>query len=126
MNPKRKKRKQNNRRKARRITPLRIVGWAALLAFLGLAAFLTLDLVRSQGGNDNSQVEQQAAPPVATRTGATAVPYTGGARLWLSATEIDLGKVPLIQEVSRSFDLQNVGDAPLIIAEPTVKVLQGC
>jgi hypothetical protein len=119
MNPKRKKRTEINRRKTRRITPLRIVGWASLIAFVGLAAFLTIDLVRSQ-------VEQQAAPPVATRTGATPEPYKGGGRLWLPVTEMDLGKVPLMQEVSRSFDLQNVGDAPLIISDPTVKMLEGC
>jgi len=125
MNPKRKKRTEINRRKTRRITPLRIVGWASLIAFVGLAAFLTIDLVRSQI-RDNSQVEQQAAPPVATRTGATPEPYKGGGRLWLPVTEMDLGKVPLMQEVSRSFDLQNVGDAPLIISDPTVKMLEGC
>ena len=125
MNPRRKKRKQINRGKARRITPLRIVGWAALLAFVGLAAFLTIDLVRSQTG-DNSQAEQQAAPPVATHTGAAPEPYAGGARLWLRVTEVDLGKVPLMTNVSRSFDLENVGDAPRVISEPSVKVLQGC
>ena len=125
MNPKRKKREQINRRKTRRITPLRIVGWTSLIAFVGLAAFLTIDLTRSQTG-DNSQVEQQATPLVATRAGATPEPYRGGGRLWLPVTEMDLGKVPLMQEVSRSFDLQNVGDAPLIISEPTVKMLQGC
>jgi hypothetical protein len=125
MNPKRKRRKQIDRRKTRRITPLRILGWATLIAFVGLAAFLTIDLARSHN-SDNGQAEQQLAPPVATRTGATAVPYTGGGRLWFPVTEIDLGRVPLMREVSRSFDLQNVGDAPLVISEPSVKILQGC
>ncbi len=126
MNPKRKKRKQVARRRTRRITPFRIVGWAALLAFVGLAAFLTLDLVRSNNASDKQAESAITSPPVATRTGATPEPYAGGGRLWLPVTEIDLGKVPLMQEVSRSFDLQNVGDAPLIISEPSVGVLQGC
>lgn len=77
MNPKRRKRTQIVRRKARRITPLRIVGWGFLVAIAGLAAFLTLNLVRSQG-SENSQLAQPAASPVATRTGATPEPYAGG------------------------------------------------
>ena len=125
MNPKRRKRKQIVRRKAPRITPLRIVGWGFLVAIAGLAAFLTLDLVRSQGG-ENSQLAQPAASPVATRTGATPEPYAGGARLFLPETEVDLGEVPLMTDASYSFDLQNVGDKPLVISQPNVEVLQGC
>jgi len=122
MNPRHeKKRKQVNRRRTRRITPLRIVGWAALLAFVGLAAFLTLDLVRSRGG-----VQQSVAPPVTTPAAATAEPYTGGARLFLPATEVDLGQIPLMRKVSYSFDLENVGDAPLVISDVGVKMLEGC
>ncbi|OFW64825.1 MAG: hypothetical protein A2Y74_06335 [Actinobacteria bacterium RBG_13_63_9] len=121
MNPKRRKHKQINRRKARRITPLRIVGWASLLAFVGLAAFLTLDLVRSRGG-----VQQSVASPVTTPAAATAEPYMGGARLFLPATEVDLGQIPLMREVSYSFDLENVGDAPLVISDTSVYMLEGC
>jgi hypothetical protein len=57
-------------RKTRRITPLRMVGWFSLVAFVGLAVFLTIDLIRGSG-DDGSQVVQPAITPVATRTGAT-------------------------------------------------------
>jgi hypothetical protein len=122
MNPKRKKRKQINRRKTRRNTPLRIVGWLAITAFVGLAVFLTVDLVRSRGGG----VQQSAAAPVTTRAAATAEPYAGGGRLYLPVTEVDLGNVPFMTPASYSFDLVNVGDAPLVISDAGVKMLEGC
>lgn len=123
MNQERRRYKQDNRRKTRRSTPLRIVGWLALTAFIGLAVLLTVDLVRSRGGG----VQQPTAAPVTTRAAATAAePHTGGGRLYLPVTEVDLGNVPFVTPVSYSFELRNVGDAPLVISKPVVTMLEGC
>jgi hypothetical protein len=123
MNQRRKKQKQDNRRKTRRITPLRIAGWLVLAAFVGLAVFLAVDLVRTGRGS----ARQPTTAPVATLAAvATAGPYAGGARLYLPVTEIDLGNVPLMTPASYSFDLENVGDAPLMISNTSVKMLEGC
>ena len=126
MNPKHKKRKQIKRGGTHRITPLKIVGWGVLAAFVGVAVFLTVDLVHGRGGSDQQSAVAPAATPVTTSAVSAPQPYTGGARLYLPATEVDLGQVPLMTNVSHSFDIQNVGDAPLVISEPTVKVLEGC
>jgi hypothetical protein len=126
VNPKHKKRKQIESGGHRRITPLKIVGWGVLAAFVGLAVFLTVDLVRSRGGGDQQSAVAPATTPVTTSATGSAEQYTGGARLYLPATEVDLGQVPLMTNVSHSFDLQNVGDAPLVISEPSVKILEGC
>ncbi len=126
MNPKHKKRKQIKSGGHRRITPLKIVGWGVLAAIVGIAVFLTADLVRSRGGSDQQSAVAPDTTPVTPSAASAAQPYTGGARLYLPTTEVDLGQVPLMTNVSHSFDLQNVGDAPLVISEPSVKVLEGC
>jgi len=130
MIPKRPKHKHAKRRKSRRITPFRIVGLFSLVAALGLAGFL---FVKGSGGGgsqdqaamgDMSGVAMTPAPTAATTPPA---PFAGGGRLYLPVTGVDLGHVPLMTNVSYSFDLLNVGDQPLsLTARPNVKALEGC
>lgn len=127
MNPKHSKRKPVIRRKARRITLGRIVAGLSLAAFAAMAVFLMIDVIRGNSAADKQAAESVITPPpVATRTGAAPEPYAGGARLWLPVTGVDLGNVPFMTPVSYSFELENVGDAPMFISQPSVKMLEGC
>lgn len=58
--------------------------------------------------------------------GKAVQPYAGGPRLALEQRSIDYGKVQFEKQVSASFDVKNVGDAPLTIRNVDVKTVQGC
>lgn len=64
----------------------------------------------------------------ASKQGSSTPPEVSGApRARLDQTQIDLGKVPLDQQVESVFHLRNVGDHPLVILdEPRVELVQGC
>lgn len=113
------KRKQS---RTRRITVGRIAGTGALLAVAGFAVFLAIEIARGRGGGE----EVQPSPTIETRAEATPEPFQGGPRLYLPITEVDLGQIPLMENVSYSFDLVNVGDAPLVVSDASVRVLEGC
>jgi hypothetical protein len=50
-----------------------------------------------------------------------------GPRLALNQEKIDFGQVPVEKVVKATFQVKNVGDAPLqILNQPQVRVVQGC
>ncbi len=61
------------------------------------------------------------APPT-----PTAPMFTGGPRISFEKDSVYLGEATPDQRMLYDFRFQNVGDAPLIIYEATIKILQGC
>lgn len=113
---------RRRQRKTRKVTIGKIAGTVALLAVAGLAVFLAVKIIGGRG-----EGEEGSAPRIVeTRSGAAPEPFRGGPRLHLPIAEVDFGQVPLMTPVSYSFDLMNVGDTPLTIADVNVRMLEGC
>jgi hypothetical protein len=59
------------------------------------------------------------------RTGGPA--QASGPRLAVDQEKIDFGQVPVEKMVKATFQVKNIGDAPLqILNQPQVRVVQGC
>ncbi len=98
------KRPTSRRRSASAFGPLLLVLGGALL--LGLTAFL---FWRGQAAS------------------AVPIEVSGAPRVKADKEKVDLGDVPLGQTVQVSFEIANVGDQPLRIAQaPFVEVVEGC
>lgn len=53
--------------------------------------------------------------------------YTGGARLQVAQDTLDFGQIKYDVPVEAVFNLQNIGDEPLLIVrEPVVELIEGC
>lgn len=89
----------------------------AVLTLVGAGAYLL-----TRGGDDSSR--ETAAPAPANATTVTS--YSGGPRLVVDRALYDEGDVPYEHEVSATFNLTNVGDAPLELGKATVNTLEGC
>jgi len=83
-----------------------VVGVAAVAIVAAVATWLWL------GRND----PLSAAPP-----------HVGGPRLATDTDNIDFGTVRFNRMVTATFQLRNVGDAPLTVAaNPAVETVEGC
>ena len=107
----------------RRLLPLALtgaVGVIVILAVLGVR-FLT-------GGEETEEPSEVSSSPLPT---VSTPPPTGFQRigpLEVSATEVDLGSVPLGEWVTPTFQLRNVSTGPVTVTirREGVETLEGC
>ncbi len=101
-------------KQSRKATPKKQAGfpiWLPLIIVAGVA----LIVVALVNGNSAASTAQPT-PEV-----------KGAAALVVDKDKVDLGNVPLGQTVSVSFEVRNVGDAPLRFKEkPYIEVAAGC
>jgi hypothetical protein len=121
-----KKRGPDKRHATRRrsLPPLAI--WGLIAAVAGTAAFLVVYAATSGGGNGSASTDFSAQTAQTPSDASQGQPFQGGPRLYFPVASMDLGQVPFNTPVSESFDLRNVGDAPLKIEDVQVKMLEGC
>jgi len=114
----------------RRLGPLAI--WAVIAAAVGATAFVFVYAVTGAGGGSDNDSANHSSHESSAQVGETpsdpskGQPFQGGPRLYFPTASMDLGQVPFMTTVSKSFDLKNVGDAPLKIEDVQVKMLEGC
>jgi hypothetical protein len=108
-----KRKRRSGIRSARRRVPLPLLA-AALLA-IGIALVAVLATQR------DPSVSNASAPAEWSAT-----PHSGGPRLAVDQREVDYGSVAYGEPVSAVYRLRNVGDEPVVIAQPTVVTLEGC
>ena len=115
--------KQSGRHKARwrrRLGPLAV--WGPIGAVAGVVVLLVVYAVAGGGGNGDSSAQVAETPSDPSK----GQPFEGGPRLCFPVPSMDLGQIPLMTNVSESFDLRNVGDAALRIEDVQVTMLEGC
>lgn len=52
--------------------------------------------------------------------------FTGGPRISFEQDSVYLGEVKTEEQIYYKFRFQNVGNAPLVIYDTTIKALEGC
>jgi hypothetical protein len=120
-----KKRGPDKRRTRRHRNLAPLATWTLIAAAAGAVAFLVVYAATSGGGSGaNTDFSAQTAKMPSDP--AKGQPFQGGPRLYFPVASMDLGQVPFDTPVSDSFDLRNVGDAPLSIQDVQVNMLEGC
>jgi hypothetical protein len=121
-----KKRRPDKRRATGRrgLPPLAI--WTLVAAVAGAAAFLVVYAATGSGDNNSASTDFSAQTAQTLSDPSKGRPFQGGPRLYFPVASMDLGQIPLNTPVSDSFDLRNVGDAPLKIEDVEVTMLEGC
>lgn len=120
------KRRPDKRRPTRRRRLPPLVIWGLIAAVAGTAAFLVVYAATSDGGSGSARTDSSAQAAQTPSDPSKGQPFQGGPRLYSPVASMDLGQIPFRQKVSQSFDLRNVGDAPLRIQDVQVKMLEGC
>ncbi len=85
---------------------------AAIVAGVGFVGILTF-----QGGGD----DESTAPPVAATVSSAAV-----AGVAVAVPSVDLGPVPLNEQVNQTFTLKNSGPGTVQLGKPRIETLEGC
>ena len=111
-------------KKRRSLPPLAI--WGLIAAVASTAAFLVVYAATSGGGNGSADAGSSAQTAQTPSDASKGQPFQGGPRLYFPVASMDLGQVPFNTPVSDSFDIRNVGDAPLRIEDVQVTMLEGC
>lgn len=107
------RKRQTRRGMARRKTTITLLAVAAL----------AIGIVVSVAMLTSSDPAEMEAPAAADRS---STPYSGGPRLAVDQREFDYGSVAYGENVAASYELRNVGDAPVVIGQPRVLTLEGC
>ncbi|MBI2304038.1 MAG: hypothetical protein HYU86_04765 [Chloroflexi bacterium] len=97
--------------------PVRYLFWA--LAGLAIVVLALVLVPRFTGGGEAEQRPQVGTP---------AAGFQRVGPLEVSATDVDLGKVPLDRWISYTFHLRNASPAPVTVTFPKdgVQTLEGC
>ena len=116
--------KRGRDRGQRRPVPLAVTGAVGVLVVLALV----LGIRSLTGGKEAEEPSEVRASPLPT---VSTPPPSGSQRigpLEVSATEVDLGSVPLDQWVAPTFQLRNVSTDPVTVTlgREGVETLEGC